>query len=138
MITTHFSSLKTLADKQPDVFANASMEFEPEKLKPTFHLLNGVPGQSFAVELARRLNYPEDLLQRALKYRGERELELENLLAELQKNRHSLKVELDRNLKLNSQLAKEVTDLQSQRRALDGAQAQLMNEYTTKAKMLKH
>jgi DNA mismatch repair protein MutS2 len=132
VITTHFSSLKTLADKQPDVFANASMEFEPEKLKPTFHLLNGVPGQSFAVELARRLNYPEDLLQRALKYRGERELELENLLAELQKNRHSLKVELDRNLQLNSQLAKEVTDLQSQRRALDGAQAQLMNEYTTK------
>lgn len=132
VITTHFSSLKTLADKQPEVFANASMEFEPEKLKPTFHLLNGVPGQSFAVELARRLNYPEDLLQSALRYRGERELELENLLAELQKNRHALKVELDRNLQLNSQLENEVTSLQSQRRALDGAQQQLLNEFTTK------
>jgi dsDNA-specific endonuclease/ATPase MutS2 len=132
VITTHFSSLKTLADKKPNVFANASMEFEPEKLKPTFHLLNGVPGQSFAVELARRLKYPEDLLQRALKYRGERELELENLLSELQKSRHALKVELDLNLQLNSQLEKEVKALQMQRRALDGAQEQLLSEYTTK------
>lgn len=132
VITTHFSALKTLADKQPNVFANASMEFEPDKLKPTFHLLNGVPGQSFAVELARRLKYPEDLLQRALKYRGERELELENLLAELQKSRHALKTELDRNSQLNSQLEHEVLALQSQRRALDGAQEQLMTEYTTK------
>lgn len=132
VITTHFSSLKTLADKQPEVFANASMEFEPEKLKPTFHLLNGVPGQSFAVELARRLNYPEDLLQRALRYRGERELELENLLAELQKNRHALKTELNRNLKLNDELEQELSALQTQRQALEGAQEQLLSEFTNK------
>lgn len=132
IITTHFSSLKTLADKQPLVFANASMEFEPERLKPTFHLLNGVPGQSFAIELARRLHYPEDLLQRAVRYRGEREVELENMLAELQKTRHELRGQLEKNLQLNFQLEDEVNALNSQRRALEGAQEQLMNDFTSK------
>ncbi len=132
IITTHFSSLKTLADKQPLVFANASMEFEPEQLKPTFHLLNGVPGQSFAIELARRLNYPEDLLQRAVRYRGEREVELENMLAELQKTRHELRSELSKYKDLNTQLEEEVDALSRQRRALEGQQEALMGEFTSK------
>jgi DNA mismatch repair protein MutS2 len=132
IITTHFSSLKALADKQPNVFANASMEFEPERLKPTFHLLNGVPGQSFAVELARRLQYPENILQRAIKYRGEREIELENLLAELQKSRHELRVELDKNKRLNEQLEDEVSALHAQRKDLEGQQQSLLNEFTSK------
>lgn len=132
VITTHFSSLKSLADKQPEIFANASMEFEPERLKPTFHLLNGVPGQSFAVELARRLAYPEDLLQRALRYRGEREIELENTLAELQRSRHELKFSLEKNRQLNNNLESEVKALSEQRKALAGAQKSLMDEYITK------
>ena len=132
VITTHFSSLKTLADKQPLTFANASMEFEPERLKPTFHLLNGVPGQSFAVELARRLNYPEELLQRAVRYRGEREIELENMLAELQKARHELRASVEKNLKLTAELENEVNALSSQRKALTGAQEALMLDFTTR------
>ncbi|MBM3381585.1 MAG: hypothetical protein FJY29_03995 [Betaproteobacteria bacterium] len=132
IITTHFSSLKSLADKQPLVFANASMEFEPERLKPTFHLLNGVPGQSFAIELARRLDYPEDLLQRAMRYRGEREIELENMLAELQRSRHELRASLETNQRLNAELETEVSELSAQRRALASAQEALMSEYTSK------
>lgn len=132
VITTHFSSLKTLADKQPHIFANASMEFEPERLKPTFHLLNGLPGQSFAVELARRLNYPEELLQRALRYRGEREKELENMLSELQKARHELRTSVEKNLKLNTELESEVNALSGQRKALTGAQESLVLEFTTR------
>jgi DNA mismatch repair protein MutS2 len=132
IITTHFSSLKSLADKQPLVFANASMEFEPEQLKPTFHLLNGVPGQSFAIELARRLSYPEELLQRAMRYRGEREIELENMLAELQRTRHQLRASLETNQKLNTELESEVTQLSAQRKALAGAQEALMAEFTAK------
>lgn len=132
IITTHFSSLKSLADKQPLVFANASMEFEPERLKPTFHLLNGVPGQSFAIELARRLDYPEELLQRAMKYRGEREIELENTLAELQRTRHELRASLETNKQLNAELESEVNELSAQRKALAGAQEALMAEYTSK------
>ncbi|MFZ9519785.1 MAG: endonuclease MutS2, partial [Silvanigrellaceae bacterium] len=132
IITTHFSSLKTLADKKPDVFANASMEFEPERLKPTFHLLNGVPGQSFAIELARRLNFPEDILERAKKYRGEREIEMENLLAELQRSRFALRQELDKNKTLNKQLEEEVESLQSQRKTLGNQQQSLLHEYNSK------
>lgn len=132
VITTHFSSLKTLADKKPLVFANASMEFEPERLKPTFHLLNGVPGQSFAVELARRLQYPEELLQRAVRYRGEREVELENMLAELQRTRHELRAEVEKNRRLNDTLEEEVSALAAQRKALSGTQEALLEEFSLK------
>ncbi len=89
LITTHFSNLKMLANENPG-FLNASMEFEPRELRPTYRLVNGIPGQSFALELAERIAFPQEILSLARNYYGDESQRVELLLAELQEKRSEI------------------------------------------------
>ncbi len=67
LVTTHHGALKNYAYRS-NVFENASVEFDPEKLEPTYHLLTGVPGTSHAVEIAARNGLPEEVVAEAESY----------------------------------------------------------------------
>lgn len=67
IVTTHLGDLKTYAFHNPQV-ENGAVEFNLETLRPTYRLLIGQFGRSNAIHIARRLNLPADLLQRAKKY----------------------------------------------------------------------
>lgn len=64
LVSTHLSKLKEFAFTSPRV-ENGSVEFNPDTLKPTFHLRIGVPGESNAIRIARRLGLPESILREA-------------------------------------------------------------------------
>lgn len=64
VVTTHLGRLKTFASATPRV-ENASVEFDPVTLEPTYHLRIGAPGLSNAIEIARRLGLPRELLDDA-------------------------------------------------------------------------
>lgn len=83
--TTHFSALKSFAYATPRV-ENASVEFDPVSLKPTYRLLIGLPGKSNALEIGKRLGLPFPVIQRARQYLKEGEVEAAELISEL--NRH--------------------------------------------------
>ena len=59
--TTHHNSLKVFAHNTPRV-ENASVQFDPVSLSPTYRLVVGLPGSSNAFEIARRLGLPEELI----------------------------------------------------------------------------
>lgn len=84
--TTHHGALKSFAHQTPGVM-NASVEFDPETLAPTYRLRIGLPGRSNAVAIARRLGLPESILQAAQEALPPEQVEIENLLAELQRER---------------------------------------------------
>jgi len=63
-VTTHYPSLKTLTYRNPHV-RNASLEFNMEKLSPTYRLIDGIPGGSSALEIADRLGLEAPILQAA-------------------------------------------------------------------------
>ena len=131
IITTHFSSLKTLADADPR-FLNASMEFEPKQLRPTYLLLNGVPGQSYALELATRLGFEPSILKTALAYHGEEAQKLESLLADLQRKRADMADELESSRKLNLKLEQELGALRDERKSIEELRGTLVDGYRTK------
>lgn len=72
MVTTHLGGLKTYAF-QDERTENAAVEFDIETLRPTYRLLIGQFGQSNALQIARRLNLPRELLRRARRYLHRRE-----------------------------------------------------------------
>ncbi len=87
--TTHFSELKAFAYKTPGI-KNASLDFDAETLKPTYHLSIGIPGGSNALSIASSLGLPEDIINSAkemLSSSGSVEMEtvLHDLMAEKQK-----------------------------------------------------
>jgi DNA mismatch repair protein MutS2 len=82
--TTHHGMLKAFAHETAGV-SNASMEFDQETLKPTYRFRFGVPGSSYALELAKRLELPLPVLNMAREFVGEEKVKLENLITELER-----------------------------------------------------
>ncbi|MFP4373464.1 MAG: endonuclease MutS2 [Spirochaetaceae bacterium] len=70
VVTTHHGALKNYAYRS-GFFENASVEFDPERLAPTFHVLIGVPGTSHALEIAERNGLPTEVVRRAAGYVNE-------------------------------------------------------------------
>jgi len=81
--STHYSQLKTLALDHPEI-ENASLEFDRKTLAPTFRLQMGIPGSSYAVEIAGRLGIPESICDHASELLGTGERSLGELIASLE------------------------------------------------------
>jgi len=106
IVTTHYSQLKTLPMLYPEV-ENASFEFDRESLQPTFRLLTGIPGASYAVEIARRLGISSDIADTASQLLGKGERSLAGLIESLEKDLNILKKDktaLEEKLKSAAQL----------------------------------
>jgi DNA mismatch repair protein MutS2 len=82
--STHYSQLKTLALDHPEI-ENASLEFDRKTLSPTYRLQMGIPGSSYAVEIAGRLGIPLSVCEHASQLLGSGERSLSELIASLEK-----------------------------------------------------
>jgi DNA mismatch repair protein MutS2 len=85
-VTTHFDLLKVIGLERDDV-KNVSLQFDQEKLKPTYRVLDDQPGRSFALAIARRWNIPADVVDRAESVIGEEEKRMGSVIGELERLR---------------------------------------------------
>jgi len=86
LVTTHHPDLKAYAHSTPGVI-NASVEFDLESLKPTFHLTVGLPGRSNALAIASRLGLPEEIVQSARGTLDPDDLQVDDLLDDIHRQR---------------------------------------------------
>jgi DNA mismatch repair protein MutS2 len=86
VVTTHNGDLKIYAEKN-EKFTNASLEFDFEKLTPSFRFRLGIPGQSFTFELADKIRIPSEIITRAISFISEDEYQIEEILSDLNRNR---------------------------------------------------
>ncbi|MGB2712462.1 MAG: hypothetical protein WBC33_13220, partial [Conexibacter sp.] len=84
--TTHHGELKAFAHTTPGVM-NASVEFDPETLGPTYHLNIGLPGGSNALAIAERLGLPHDLIEAARANVSAEHAQVESLLTDIRRER---------------------------------------------------
>ena len=87
--TTHYGALKELGQVTPG-FANASVEFDVERLAPTYRLFIGIPGGSSALEIAGRLGMDEGLLKDARQRLHHTDHRLDEVMADLQRKQRQL------------------------------------------------
>ncbi len=135
LVATHYPELKLYAHATPGV-ANASMEFDPRSLRPTYRLVLGVPGRSNALEIARRLGLPEAIVAAARAGFHPDDLKADALLDEIHRQRRLARKERRRAEKarrraeaLRSKLAKRLAAIDEERRqVLEAAQTQAREE----------
>ncbi len=89
IVTTHYGALKVFAHERPGM-ENASLEFDRESLSPTYRFLQGVPGASEGLSIARRLGFPEALVERARAFLGGEKEAVDGLLRDLSERRRQL------------------------------------------------
>ncbi|BCM93375.1 endonuclease MutS2 [Abditibacteriota bacterium] len=91
--TTHYGELKQFA-LSAQRFENASVEFDPVSLRPTYHLRIGVPGASNALDIAARLGMPGDLIGRARRYLGSDRIDQEAISQRLEQTQRELQSQI--------------------------------------------
>ena len=64
VITTHYQNLKHFAEDTPGI-VNGAMLYDRHLMQPLFKLAIGNPGSSFAIEIARKIGLPEDVIAEA-------------------------------------------------------------------------
>lgn len=84
VVTSHLGALKRL-DGPGSGIVNASLQFDPDRIEPTYQLQKGRPGRSYGLAIARRLGFPSDLLDRAEGHIPRDEARMEDLLATLER-----------------------------------------------------
>ena len=96
VITTHYTNLKLYASGQGSGVVNGAMQFDAKNIVPLFKLDIGLPGNSFAFELARKMGLPEAIIKDAEQRAGEDFVGMERNLRKIVRNRRALDEKLEK------------------------------------------
>lgn len=115
VVTTHQSELKNFAFQHQRV-ENACVEFDPRTLLPTYKLTIGMPGQSNALVIARRLGLDPGLARRAKELVPQNEQEIGQMIRQLQESRDQFDASRREVEKMKEQIEREKQELEEARR----------------------
>ena len=125
VITTHYTNLKLYASGSETGVVNGAMQFDSARIQPLFKLETGMPGNSFAFEMARKTGLPESIVKDAEARAGEEYVGIERNLRRIARNRRALDEKLKKVKNTDRELAsaaeeyqKELESLQQERREI--------------------
>ncbi len=120
LCTTHYQELKEFA-LVTDNFENASFEFDVENLKPTYHLLVGIPGKSNAFEISRRLGLSSDIIERASSFIKQDHASIEEILKSIYEDKIMIE-------KQKEEIQKNLNQIEVLRKALEHDNSDLLQK----------
>lgn len=113
LATTHHGNLKIMAN-ETEGFQNSSMEYDTEHLQPTYRFIQGLPGSSYAFEVAGRIGFENSFLDLAKKYLDTDKNKIEDFLVSLEKKTQEVKGKLH-SLEIENSKLKGLTTLYEQK-----------------------
>jgi DNA mismatch repair protein MutS2 len=126
IVSSHLGELKRL-DGHGSGIVNASLQFDSERMEPTYRFLKGRPGRSYGLAIARRLGFPATVLDRAETYRDDDEARMEEVLARLEQREqeaaklvHELDIERAQTARLREGMEGRERTLRDHERKADG------------------
>ena len=140
VITTHYTNLKLYASGAETGVINGAMQFDAQRIAPLFQLEIGLPGNSFAFELARKMGLSEDIVRDAEERAGEEFVGIERNLRRIARSRRALDEKLqkiratDKTLEaVTDKYQKELADIKQLRRNILDEARQEAEEIVRKA-----
>lgn len=86
VITTHYQNLKEYAQDTPGII-NGAMLYDRQQMQPLFQLRIGNPGSSFAIEIARKIGIPEDVITEASELVGQNYISADKYLQDISRDK---------------------------------------------------
>ena len=120
IITTHYSEVKAYAFNTTGI-KSASMEFNVETLSPTYRLLEGIPGESNALIIARKYGISEEIIENAKSYISEDNQRVEEMLKSIKEKNDKLEM-------MHAQLEATRAELDKQKNIYEQKMVKLENE----------
>ena len=115
--TTHLGTLKELAGQMRGV-VNASLQFDAVALAPSYRLIKGIPGRSYGISIARRLNLPESVVARAEERLPQHERDVAALIEQLEQREETLKTREAETATILEDARQKVADVSKRERAV--------------------
>jgi DNA mismatch repair protein MutS2 len=124
IITTHYQNLKTYAEAHAGV-VNGAMLYDRNEMRPLFTLAIGRPGSSFAIEIARKIGLPEDLIAEVSEKVGQDYIAMDKYLQDIVRDkrywkskRQHIRQQEKRLEELTTQYQTHLDQIESQRKEL--------------------
>jgi len=118
VVSTHYTELKELAVNDSR-FQNASVTFNLDTLKPTYELKIGIPGISYALEIARNFGISDSILKRAKGLIDDKETSIEALIEKVQRYEEEILKEKEKVKILSEELILEREKIEKKQRELE-------------------
>ena len=125
VITTHYTNLKLDASGTRTGVVNGAMQFDAARIEPLFKLEMGLPGNSFAFEMARKTGLPESIVKDAEERAGQEYVGIERNLRRIARGRKTLDEKIKKVKHTEGELAsvteeyqKELLRLQEERKGI--------------------
>jgi DNA mismatch repair protein MutS2 len=132
LVATHYPELKAFAYNRSGAM-NASLEFNLKTLRPTYHLILGIPGKSNALVIAERLGLPAEIIENARAALKPEDLQTDRMLDEIIRQRDASQKVRSSADRMRTEVEKRQHDLEQRLESIDLERRQILAETRKKA-----
>lgn len=135
VITTHYQNLKHFANETQGI-QNAAMLYDRHEMRPLFRLSIGNPGSSFAVEIARKIGLPEEIIAHASEIVGSDYINMDKYLQDIARDKRYWERKRDEIRRKNKRVSQLEEQVQQQTETIEKQKKEILSQAKTEAEQL--